>query len=67
MAYARVGYRINPSLKLDVDVFNLFDRQDNDVEYYYGSRLPGEAGDVDDRHVHPVEPRSIRVSLRAEF
>lgn len=67
LAYARVGYRFSRSLKLDVDVFNLFDRRDNDIEYYYESRLPGEPADVADRHVHPVEPRSIRVSLTAQF
>ena len=67
LAYARVGYRFSPSLKLDVDVFNLFNRKDNDIEYYYASRLPGEAAGVDDRHIHPVEPRTLRVTLSASF
>lgn len=67
LAYARVGYRFSPALKLDVDVFNLFNRKDNDIEYYYASRLPGEAAGVDDRHLHPVEPRTLRVTLSASF
>lgn len=66
LAYARVGYRFSPTLRLDVDVFNLFNRKDNDIEYYYTSRLPGEAA-VDDRHLHPVEPRTLRVTWRASF
>ncbi len=67
LAYARVGYRFSPALKLDVDVFNLFNRKDNDIEYFYASRLPGEAAAVDDRHIHPVEPRTLRVTLSASF
>ena len=67
LTYARVGYRFSPALKLDVDVFNLFDRKDNDIEYYYASRLPGEVAGVDDRHIHPVEPRTLRVTLSASF
>jgi hypothetical protein len=49
-------------------VFNLFDRQASDIDYYYASRLPGEAaGGVNDIHFHPVEPRSFRLSLTANF
>jgi hypothetical protein len=46
-----------------VDCLNLLDREDNDIEYYYESRLPGEpAAGVADIHLHPVEPRQFRVS-----
>jgi hypothetical protein len=38
------------------------------ISYFYASRLPGErAGGVEDRHIHPVEPRQARVTLRAAF
>ena len=48
--------------------FNLLDRDDNDIEYYYASRLPGEpAGGVEDVHLHPVEKRTVRVSLAYRF
>ena len=52
---------------LTLDVFNLFDREVNDIQYFYESRLPGEAAAVADRHLHPAEPRSARVTLQARF
>ncbi len=68
LAYLRVGYRLTPDLRLALDVFNLFDRRSSDIDYYYASRLPGEpAGGVDDIHFHPVEPRTVRVTLTARF
>ena len=68
LAYARVGYKINSDLKVALDIFNLFDRRASDVDYYYASRLAGEpAGGASDIHFHPVEPRSFRVSLIANF
>ena len=40
----------------------------SDIDYYYASRLPGEAQDgVNDRHFHPVEPRSARLTLSYAF
>lgn len=54
--------------RLSVDVLNLFNAHDPDISYWYTSRLGGEpAGGVDDRHIHPVEPRQVRVTLRARF
>ncbi|ESQ90303.1 TonB-denpendent receptor [Asticcacaulis sp. AC460] len=51
------------SLKLEA--LNLFDSRDNDIQYVYTSRLPGEPDEgVDDFHVHPFEPRTLRLSLR---
>lgn len=68
LAYLRVGYKITPSVKVALDVFNLFDRQASDVDYDYASRLKGEPADgVNDIHFHPVEPRRIRVTLTANF
>ena len=68
LAYLRAGYKINPNLRIALDVFNLFNRQGSDVDYYYASRLKGEpAAGVNDIHFHPVEPRSVRVSLIANF
>ena len=60
----RVGYRINRNAQLTLDVFNLFDRKVNDIEYYYASQMRGEPAPVDDRHLHPAEPRSVRLTLR---
>ncbi len=68
LAYLRVGYRVNRDVRLALDVFNLFDREASDIDYYYASRLKGEpAGGIADIHSHPVEPRSFRLSLTANF
>ena len=68
LAYLRVGYRVSNSVKVALDVFNLFNRQASDIDYYYASRLRGEPADgVDDIHFHPVEPRRVRVTLTANF
>ncbi len=39
---AAVGYR-RKNWEAVLECLNLFDREDNDIEYYYASRLPGEA------------------------
>jgi hypothetical protein len=63
----RVSRRVGRGSELTLDVFNLFDRQANDIEYVYASRLPGEAAPVADRHVHPAEPRTVRLTLRVSL
>ena len=68
LAYARLGYQLNRRTRLSLDVFNLFDKRASDIDYYYASRLPGEAVEgVEDRHFHPVEPRSARLTLAYAF
>lgn len=63
----RLGYKFDRSTQLALDVYNLFDRQVNDIEYWYDSQLPGETAPVADRHLHPAEPRTLRVSLSHRF
>jgi outer membrane receptor protein involved in Fe transport len=47
------------------EVLNVLDSKDDDIEYYYTSRLPAEPVDgVDDYHIHPMEPRTWRLGLR---
>ena len=68
LASLRVGYKAAPGVRVALDVFNLFDRRASDVDYFYVSRLQGEpAGGVADIHSHPVEPRSVRVTVTAAF
>jgi outer membrane receptor protein involved in Fe transport len=68
LAYLRLGYKVTSNAKVALEVFNLFDRQASDIDYFYASRLKGEpAGGVDDIHFHPVEPRSFRLTLAATF
>jgi hypothetical protein len=53
---------------LAVECLNLLDREDNDIEYFYDSRLPGESlAGFGDRHFHPTAPRSFRVSVTYRF
>ncbi len=55
------------SVRLGLDVLNLFDSQDADITYFYESQLSGEPSAVEDIHLHPVEPRQIRGSIRFRF
>ena len=62
----RLSRKLGASAELTLDVFNLLDRQLNDIQYFYESAprgLPAEEG----RHVHPAEPRALRVTLRTSF
>ena len=72
-ASLKLGYRFTPKLWVSLNVLNLFDRRANDIEYWGSSctRAEGPAcngGDgFDGRLVHPMEPRTLRVSVRASF
>lgn len=62
-----VGYRWQ-QLSLGLDIFNIFDSRDHDIEYFYPSRLAGEAeSGEEDLHFHPVEPRSLRLRFEYSF
>ncbi|WP_409028621.1 TonB-dependent receptor [Janthinobacterium sp. SUN098] len=68
LAYARLAYHLDRRTRLSLDVFNLLNKRASDIDYYYASRLPGEGADgVNDRHFHPVEPRSARLTLSYAF
>ncbi len=67
LAYARIGYRFSPRLQVTLDGFNLFDRAVSDIDYFYESRLPGEAQAREDVHFHPAEPRTFRLTLAYAF
>jgi hypothetical protein len=66
-------YALSRHLTLGLDVFNLAGRKDNDIEYFYASCTAGEVASgacgngIDDRHIHPMEPRSVRLSARWTF
>ncbi len=66
-------YAVNRHLTLGLDVFNLAGSKGNDIEYYYASCTAGEVaaggcnGGVNGRHIHPMEPRSVRISARYAF
>jgi outer membrane receptor protein involved in Fe transport len=68
---ARVAYRIGKAAEISLDVFNLFDRRVNDIQYAYASRLPGEPAFSSSTpatlHVHPSGPRAARVGVKVFF
>lgn len=65
---ASLGYLLPSGVRLEATVLNLLDSEAADIQYYYASRLPGEAAEgVEDVHFHPVEPRQLRVSLHWVF
>ena len=57
------GYRIAKDWQLELEGFNLTNRRDSAIDYFYASQLKGETAPVDDVHFHPVEPRSFRITL----
>ncbi|MFO0690237.1 MAG: TonB-dependent receptor plug domain-containing protein [Myxococcota bacterium] len=56
-------------MTFDLTVVNLFDSMDNDIQYYYASRLnlTEPAAGVPDTHRHPVEPRQLRGTVKVTF
>ncbi len=77
MANLKLGYRLNRQWQATLDVLNLFDKKANDIEYWGGACTRNEAvagtggcgtgSAIDGRLVHPLEPRTLRIGLRASF
>lgn len=65
---ALLGYEVSKELSFQAEIFNLLNRKNDGITYFYTSRLPGEnlAG-TDDFHFHPVEPISFRLGFTAKF
>ncbi len=62
-----LGYR-REKLDLRLDVLNIFDETDDDITYFYESRLPGEPAEgIADIHFHPMEPRMMRAFATWSF
>ena len=57
------GRRIGERLRFTLGLFNALDEDASDIRYYYESQLPGEAAPVEDIHFHPVEPRTLRLTV----
>ena len=68
MTNLRVTRKITKDITLAMDVLNLADRKNNDVSYYYASRVAGEPpSGVEGTHIHPAEPRTLRLTARVQF
>jgi outer membrane receptor protein involved in Fe transport len=63
LLYAEAGYRLPAGLRIGVEVYNLLDEEANDIEYWYESRPARDAAPSEDVHLHPAEPRSLRLVL----
>ena len=50
-----------------VELHNALNSHGADVQYFYESRLKNETAAIADRHLHPLEPRMLRVSLSYLF
>ncbi len=63
-----VGYRLSERTRLVLEVFNIFDADASDIDYYYASRLAGEPDQgVLDIHTHPALPRSAWFGVQVAF
>jgi hypothetical protein len=63
-----VGYRLSGKARLVLELFNIFDADASDIDYFYASRLSGEPDDgVEDVHLHPALPRSAWFGLQMSF
>ncbi|MGH8550064.1 MAG: TonB-dependent receptor domain-containing protein [Methylococcales bacterium] len=65
---ANLGYQIDKVWTIQAEIFNLLNRKDSAIDYFYASRLPGEPPQgVNDIHFHPIEPIAFRIGLTANF
>lgn len=63
-----VGFEVSKHLRLALEGFNLLGRKDDDIAYYYASRLQGEPADgIEDTHFHPMEKPSVRITAMWRF
>jgi outer membrane receptor protein involved in Fe transport len=64
---ARASYKVDAKTSVNFDVFNLFNRQSNDIEYYYLSQRCPTCAPEKDIHFHPAEPRAARLALLMHY
>ncbi|MDP5131718.1 MAG: TonB-dependent receptor [Paraglaciecola sp.] len=54
--------------RVSIDLLNILNSKASDIEYFYASRLNNEAAEgIEDRHIHPMEPRTVRISATYAF
>jgi hypothetical protein len=64
---AQIGFQKPQHWLVAIDVFNIANVKWNDIEYYYVSRLNGEASPQPDYVVHPGVPRTVRAHFQYTF
>lgn len=60
------GYK-QKQYKFEVDIFNIFDSQKNDIAYAYDYAYPANAAPQTGILRHPVEPRMVRATITLNF
>jgi hypothetical protein len=61
-------YQFKDGWKTEAGIYNALNTHANAAEFWYTDRLSGEAAaGVDDLHVHPLEPRTVRVTIGKYF
>jgi outer membrane receptor protein involved in Fe transport len=64
---AEFGRRFSNGMGLSLEIVNLTDSDDNDITYFYESRLAGETVPVADLHYRLLEPRQFRLKFSYDF
>ncbi len=64
---ARASYTVDAKTSVNFDVFNLFNRKSNDIEFYYLSQRCPTCAPEKDIHFHPAEPRTARLALLMHY
>lgn len=71
MLNANLGYDFAAGLSVNLEVLNLLDDEGKDITYWYESRTQDErsagVAPVEDFHIHPSIPRTLRLSLAYTF
>jgi hypothetical protein len=63
-----IGYRLSSKARVVLEVFNIFDADASDIDYFYTSRLTHEPDQgVEDVHTHPALPRSAWFGVQLSF
>jgi TonB-dependent receptor-like protein len=61
-------YAFDSGWSLGLALYNILDQRANAADFWYGDRLPGEpAVGVNDVHIHPIEPRTVRFTIARAF
>jgi hypothetical protein len=63
----RISHRVSADVDASLDVLNLANRMNDDISYYYASRAATMSASQDGVHVHPAEPRTLRLSVRMRY
>jgi hypothetical protein len=67
LASVNLGCHLTRALAANLSIYNVGNRADYDIEYYYASQLRDEARPVKDVHFHPAEPRTVRATVSYRF